>query len=79
MSRIQLTDAEVHDLTDVDQPAAQVRWLKANQWPHVVGNSGRPKVARSFYEFALGPRRAETKVHVTGIDLAALDRVTARA
>lgn len=79
MSCIQLTDEELRDLTDVDQPAAQVRWLKNNQWPHVVGNNGRPKVARSFFEWALGPRRAETKVHVTGIDLAALDRVTARA
>jgi hypothetical protein len=71
-----LTPDELTALTDCSQSAAQIRWLQAHKWPFVVGRSGRPKVARSFFESVIGAHReVEKKVHV-GLDFAALDALT---
>ena len=71
-----LTDAELVALTDCTQAAAQRRWLDEHKWPYEIGRSGRPKVARSFFEDTLGPR-AEITMAIAdrGPDLAALDRL----
>jgi hypothetical protein len=68
-----LTPAELAALTDCTQSAAQIRWLEAHKWPFVVGNSGRPKVARSFFESTMGPRKVGVPAPSSGIDIAALD------
>lgn len=48
MSRY-LTPAELQDLTDLEQPAAQARWLKDRGWRFEVGASGRVKVDREYH------------------------------
>lgn len=66
-----LTEAEVADLTDRTQPAAQARWLEARKWRFERGPSGRVKVARSFFEFMMGPQPDKLRISV-GIDHDAL-------
>lgn len=80
MSRY-LTPAELHDLTDLEQPAAQVRWLKARGWRYDVGASGRPKVDRDYHRARMvegGQAEAPTKAKRAGPDAEALDRLQTR-
>ena len=43
---------------------------------HVVGRSGRPKVARSFFESVIGLHREVEKKVPVGLGFAALDALT---
>ena len=51
---LNLTPAELHDLTDYEVAAWQIKWLKARGWKYEVGASGRPKVSRAYYEQMMG-------------------------
>jgi Domain of unknown function (DUF4224) len=39
-----LTDAELEHLTELKQPAAQIRWLQKWRIRHTVGAHGHPRV-----------------------------------
>ncbi|PKO49048.1 MAG: hypothetical protein CVU31_02710 [Betaproteobacteria bacterium HGW-Betaproteobacteria-4] len=54
-----LTTAEIADLTDRQLPSKQIAWLAENRWKFAVSAAGRPKVARSFYDFMLGTATKE--------------------
>jgi len=45
-----LTQAELAEITDLIQPAAQIRWLTDHGWKFEIGASGRPKVLRAEAE-----------------------------
>lgn len=45
-----LTPAELKELTDLEQHAAQIRWLTDRGWKFEIGASGRPKVLRAEAE-----------------------------
>lgn len=49
-----LTGAELADLTDFKQAGRQLRWLRDHGWAHEVGATGRPKVARSYFNMRMG-------------------------
>lgn len=49
-----LTAAEMEELTDLQQPAAQIRWLAARSWPFEISATGRVKVLRAVMERKLG-------------------------
>lgn len=42
-----LSTLEIIDLTGYQRPSAQIRWLKSQKIPYVVGGDGRPKVLRA--------------------------------
>ncbi len=42
-----LTQEELALITDLVQPAAQIRWLTDHGWRFEIGASGRPKVLRA--------------------------------
>ena len=48
-----LTPEEVAELTDRPQPKRQIEWLQTHGWQFEVGDSGRPKVSRSYAETRL--------------------------
>lgn len=48
-----LLKTELHSLTGLIQPAAQIRWLKANGWLFEVGGDGLPKVASAYFELRM--------------------------
>lgn len=45
-----LSRNDIKSLTALEQPAAQIRWLKRNAWPFVIGADGLPKVAMAYFE-----------------------------
>lgn len=45
-----LTSDEIHELTGLQQFAAQRRWLDANGWRYTIDARGRPKISRSYFE-----------------------------
>ena len=45
-----LTPDEIFDLTGLQQPCAQKKWLAANDWIFQVDARGRPKIARAFFD-----------------------------
>lgn len=49
-----LTSSEMEELTDLQQPAAQIRWLTARGWPFEISAAGRVKVLRAVMEKKLG-------------------------
>lgn len=76
-----LTPDELRDLTDLEQPAAQVRWLRDHGWVHEVGASGRPKVSRAYYDAKMAGRATEAPESAaarTRPDLEALDAIQTR-
>lgn len=50
MADLLLTEAEIEELTDCTQPAAQIRNLRDNGIPHTVSSKGRPRVPRAWLE-----------------------------
>ncbi len=48
-----LSDQEMEELTDRRLPGAQRKWLEARGWRFEVTASGKPKVARSEFEFRM--------------------------
>lgn len=44
MNSLLLSSLQLVELTDVEQPSAQIRWLMDRGWKFEVGRSGRPKV-----------------------------------
>lgn len=51
-----LTPEEVEGLTDFKQPKRQIEYLAQRGWKFEVGASGRPKIARSYYEERMGAK-----------------------
>lgn len=49
-----LTEAELRELTELEQPEAQRRWLAARGWPFEVSAKGRNRVLRSTMERKMG-------------------------
>lgn len=49
-----LTADELRELTGYKRPSDQMRWLREQRWPFVVGGDGLPKVLRSAAEARLG-------------------------
>lgn len=49
-----LTANELTELTGYCRPSCQIRWLRQNGWPLVVGGDQRPKVLRSVLQARLG-------------------------
>lgn len=45
-----LTRDELHELTGLQQAAAQRRWLETHGWRYEIAANGRPKVARLYFE-----------------------------
>lgn len=45
-----LTPEEIHELTDYELPRFQIAWLRNKGWRFEVGASGRPRVARAYWE-----------------------------
>lgn len=64
-----LSPEEVAELTDRPQPKRQIEYLVAHGWRFEVGASGRPKVARSYYEERMGgkPVKARKAVRTEGL------------
>lgn len=56
---IHLSPAELQDLTDRQLPSKQIAWLKENGWKFAISAAGRPKVARTYYDYKLGTREKE--------------------
>lgn len=59
-----LTPEEVADLTDYAQPKRQIAYLVEHGWRFEVGASGRPKIARSYYDERMGVKPAKNKARV---------------
>lgn len=49
-----LTAGELEELTDLHQPAAQVRWLTSRGWPFEIAATGKVKVLRAVMEKKMG-------------------------
>lgn len=49
-----LTPEQVELLTDAKKPSAQIRWLRAHEWPFEVSSKGRPKVLASVAQARMG-------------------------
>ncbi len=49
-----LTREELRELTGRRTAAAQIRWLREQRIPHLIGADGRPKVLRSTLLAMLG-------------------------
>lgn len=80
MSRY-LTQAELHDLTDLEQPAAQARWLRERGWRFEVGASGRVKVDREYHRARMvegGQAEQAPKKKRVAPDVEALDALQVR-
>lgn len=45
-----LQASEILDMTGLQQPFAQKRWLDHNNWIYQVDVRGRPKISRTFFE-----------------------------
>ena len=45
-----LQASEVLDMTGLQQPFAQKRWLDHHHWIYAVDIKGRPKISRIFFE-----------------------------
>jgi len=45
-----LQASEILDMTGLQQPFAQKRWLDHNHWIYQVDVRGRPKISRTFFE-----------------------------
>jgi len=54
-----LTPLEIIELTGLQQPCAQKKWLTANEWIFQVDARGRPKVARTFFDKKMTQHPAE--------------------
>jgi len=48
LSLLFLSQDELHELTDLKIPKAQIRWLRAHSFPFEISAAGKPKVHRSF-------------------------------
>jgi hypothetical protein len=59
-----LSSEEVEALTDRLQPKRQIAWLSQHGWRFEVGASGRPKIARSYYESRMGQPEKPKKYRV---------------
>lgn len=69
MEPLNLTPEEVEDLTDFKQPKRQIEYLVQHGWTFEVGASGKPKIARSYYEERMG-RKRDAKRRGPRLDLA---------
>ena len=49
-----LTKEELISLSGKQKPCAQIRWLRAENIPHIVGGDGKPKVLRDLLVARLG-------------------------
>jgi hypothetical protein len=49
-----LSPAELHELTERSQPAAQIRWLRRRAWRFTTSAEGRPRVLRAYRDRRLG-------------------------
>jgi hypothetical protein len=49
-----LSDDELHDLTGLRRPGAQLAWLRSNGWPVVADAKGRPRLLRAVVESRMG-------------------------
>lgn len=54
MSDLTLSSAELRNLTEYVQHAAQIGWLTRKGWVFVLDRRGRPKVDRAYYESRMG-------------------------
>lgn len=54
-----LQPEELVDLTDRQLPSKQIDWLNKYGWKFAISAAGKPKVARSYYEFRLGNMETE--------------------
>jgi hypothetical protein len=67
-----LTPAEIRELTGLQRPAAQCRWLARNGYRFEVGGDRQPKVMRAQLEARQG---ITSPARPTGPDFSALDRL----
>lgn len=49
-----LTEEELQALSGKQKPCAQIRWMKRECIPHIVGGDGKPKVLRDLVVARLG-------------------------
>ncbi|MFT0517705.1 DUF4224 domain-containing protein [Pseudomonas faucium] len=56
-----LSQQDVVDLTGHSRAAIQMRWLRANAIPFLIGGDGQPKVARQTVLEKLDPSRADSE------------------
>lgn len=61
METLNLTPEEVADLTDYTQAKRQIAYLVRHGWKFEVGASGRPKIARSYYDERMGGKREKQR------------------
>ncbi|WP_412479873.1 DUF4224 domain-containing protein [Azonexus sp. IMCC34839] len=54
-----LTREEVRELTDRVLPGKQIEWLKQYGWKFAISAAGRPKIARTYYDFRMGAMENE--------------------
>lgn len=52
-----LTDAELHYLTELKQPAAQIRWLQKWRIRHTISAAGNPRVTWESVNGSEKPRK----------------------
>lgn len=51
---ILLTPQELCDLTGSRRAIHQIEWLDQHGWKYVLSRKGEPRVARNFFDYALG-------------------------
>lgn len=57
-----LTPDELHEITGLLYPAAQIKWLKKNHWQFVVNHKNKPIVGRDYARSKLaGSDKVDTK------------------
>lgn len=72
MKALFLTPDELAQLTGLQRPAAQCRWLTRNGYRFEVGGDRQPKVLRAQLEARQG---LNSKARTAGPDFSALDRL----
>ena len=45
-----LTDHELQALTDAVRSPTQIAWLRDNRWLFEISRTGKPRVARAYFE-----------------------------
>lgn len=63
-----LTPDELHELTGLRRPSAQIRWIKARQIRHYVNAVGHPVIARDWLIQREAPRPERARPNLRAIN-----------
>lgn len=64
-----LSEADIQELTQRVQPAAQIAWLQRHGWKHTVSALGKPRVAvAEFNRHMVGGRAVKQEPDYTALN-----------